>query len=105
MAALVNLLLAGVDLVLVSSLLVLAWCALRSEDLFRGCILFIVFGMVMALVWVRLRAPDVALAEAAIGSGITGALLLGALRRLAARATARGGDGFDEDAAAAADHD
>ena len=32
--------------------------------------------------WVRLGAPDVALTEAAIGSGLTGALLLGAAARL-----------------------
>jgi len=36
----------------------------------------------MALSWVRLDAPDVALAEAAIGAGLTGALLLAALARL-----------------------
>ena len=36
----------------------------------------------MALAWVRLSAPDVALAEAALGSGVTGALLLAALNRL-----------------------
>jgi uncharacterized MnhB-related membrane protein len=79
-ATLVSVLLTVVDLVFVFSLLVLAWFALWSRDLFRSCLLFITFGMVMALVWARLRAPDVALAEAAIGSGITGALLLAALR-------------------------
>ncbi len=51
-------------------------------DLFRAIVLFIAFGLLMALAWVRLDAPDVALAEAAIGAGLTGALLLGALARL-----------------------
>ncbi|MDQ3960682.1 MAG: DUF4040 domain-containing protein, partial [Pseudomonadota bacterium] len=36
----------------------------------------------MALAWVRLEAPDVALAEAAIDAGFTGALLLDALGHL-----------------------
>jgi uncharacterized MnhB-related membrane protein len=36
----------------------------------------------MALAWARLDAPDIALAEAAIGAGLTGALLLTALARL-----------------------
>jgi uncharacterized MnhB-related membrane protein len=43
-----------------------------------------IFGLLMALTWVRLDAPDIALAEAAIGAGLTGALLLdtiGYLRR------------------------
>jgi energy-converting hydrogenase B subunit D len=35
---------------------------------------------------VRLEAPDVALAEAAIGAGLTGALLLDALGHLRRRA-------------------
>ena len=32
----------------------------------------------MALAWVRLDAPDVALAEIAVSAGLTGALLLAA---------------------------
>ena len=64
------------------ALLWLAWRALRSPDLFTAIVLFIAFGLVMALAWVRLQAPDVALAEAAIGAGLTGALLLAALARL-----------------------
>jgi len=70
------------DVLLAASLLVLAWGALRSADLFKGIVLFVVFGLLMAVAWIRLRAPDIALAEAAIGSGVTGALLLAALARL-----------------------
>ena len=44
--------------------------------------LFVAFGMIVALVWARLGAPDLALAEAAIGAGLTGVLLLRAARRL-----------------------
>ncbi len=70
------------DTVLGLSLLWLAWRALNSADLFKAIVLFIAFGLLMALAWVRLNAPDVALAEAAIGAGLTGALLLAALARL-----------------------
>ena len=70
------------DIVLGSTLLWLAWRTLASEDLFKGIVLFIAFGLLMAFTWVRLDAPDVALAEAAIGAGLTGALLLAALARL-----------------------
>ena len=70
------------DIVLGFTLLWLAWRALASEDLFKGIVLFIAFGLLMALVWVRLDAPDIALAEAAIGAGLTGALLLAALAKL-----------------------
>jgi uncharacterized MnhB-related membrane protein len=63
-------------------LLWLAWQALACPDLFKAIVLFVVFGLLMALAWVRLDAPDVALAEAAIGAGLTGALLMAALARL-----------------------
>ena len=66
------------DGLLIATLLLLAWRALASRDLFTAIVVFIGFGLVMALVWVRLRAPDVALAEVAIGAGLTGALLLNA---------------------------
>lgn len=70
------------DVVLGLTLIWLAWRALVSQDLFKGIVLFIAFGLFMALAWVRLEAPDIALAEAAIGAGLTGALLLAALARL-----------------------
>lgn len=70
------------DAVLGLTLIWLAWRSLVSQDLFKGIVLFIAFGLLMALVWVRLQAPDIALAEAAIGAGLTGALLLSALARL-----------------------
>src|SRR5262249_23479735 len=45
---------------------------------------FVAYGLLLALVWVPLRAVDVALAEAAIGGGLSGVLLLGAAARAAA---------------------
>lgn len=68
------------DLVLAAMLIGLAWAALSSDDLRRGVVLFIAFGLLLAIVWARLHAPDLALAEAAIGAGLSGALLLVALR-------------------------
>mgnify|MGYP001827110002 CR=1 FL=1 len=74
--------LAALDALLVSILVGLAWGALESRDPRRAVVLFIAFGLVLALVWARLYAVDVALAEVAIGAGVTGALLLAALARL-----------------------
>ena len=70
------------DAVLVLLLLWLGWRALASADLFKAVVQFIVFGLLLSLAWVRLGAPDVALAEAAIGAGLAGALLLDTLARL-----------------------
>jgi len=70
------------DGLLVLALLATAAGALFSRDLFRAVVVFIAFGLLMAVVWVRLQAPDIALAEAAIGAGLTGVLLLDAVRHL-----------------------
>jgi len=72
------------DLMLATGLLVSGWRALATPRIDQAIVLFIVFGLLMTLAWARLSAPDIALAEAAIGAGLTGALLLdawGALKR------------------------
>jgi multisubunit Na+/H+ antiporter MnhB subunit len=69
------------DVVLALAVLGLAGCALFVRERITSVVFFLVFGLVLALVWARLGAPDVALAEAAIGAGLTGALLLDAVRR------------------------
>lgn len=70
------------DGLLVLLLLVLAWRALTISDMFQGVAMFIAFGALMGLIYVRLKAPDVALIEVAIGAGITGALFFDALGRM-----------------------
>jgi uncharacterized MnhB-related membrane protein len=70
------------DWVLLLILVVLAWRSLNDRDLFRAVVKFIALGLLLAVAWVRLGAPDVALAEAAVGSGLTGALILSAMLRM-----------------------
>lgn len=78
------------DLLLVAALLLSAWRALVAPAIDRAVVLFIVFGLLMTLAWARLSAPDIALAEAAIGAGLTGALLLDALGALGRRERKKG---------------
>jgi uncharacterized MnhB-related membrane protein len=73
------------DSILVLTLLVLAWRALAVSDLFHAAVLFIAFGLLTALAWARLAAPDLAIAEAAIGAGLTGVLLVHVVRTMEAR--------------------
>jgi uncharacterized MnhB-related membrane protein len=88
----------GLDGVLALIVLWLAWRSLSTVTLFHAVVLFIAFGLVLALVWARLAAVDVALAEVAIGAGVTGALLLAALVRLEPR-MGRGRASADSDGA------
>jgi multisubunit Na+/H+ antiporter MnhB subunit len=70
------------DIMLSFLLLLMAWGALYAPTRRDAMALFVAFGLVVALVWARLGAPDLALAEAAIGAGLTGVLLLQAARQL-----------------------
>ncbi len=84
-----------IDVVLAIGVLALAWTSLSGENLFRSIVLFVSFGLLVTMVWARLGAVDVAIAEAAIGAGITGALLLACWRRLQASRPDPGGGAAD----------
>ena len=58
-----------------------AWCVFAKRS-FAASVAFVSLGLLLTIVWVQLGAPDVALTEAALGSGLTGVLLLGASARL-----------------------
>jgi multisubunit Na+/H+ antiporter MnhB subunit len=58
-----------------------AWTVF-APGAFAATVGYVVYGLLLSLVWIRLFAVDVALTEAAIGSGVTGILLMGAAARL-----------------------
>ena len=65
-------------------LLILVICAIGAvwmRDLLGATMILTIYSLVMALVWVRLNAVDVAFTEAAVGAGITTVLLIAALSR------------------------
>jgi len=70
------------DIVLCAMILAAAAAAVAGPTLFGAVVFLIVYGVFTAIAWLRLGAIDVALAEAAIGAGLTGVLLLGALARV-----------------------
>ncbi len=66
---------------------VAAW-TIFAPGAFAATVGYVVYGLLLSLVWIRLFAVDVALTEAAIGSGVTGVLLIGAAARLRGAETA-----------------
>lgn len=54
-----------------------------ARTAYAAAVGWVAYGLVLSIVWVRLAAVDTALTEAALGSGLTGLLLLGAAARLA----------------------
>ena len=75
------------DALLAATVLAVAAWTIVARDTFAAVVGFVAYGLLLALVWVRLAAPDVAMTEAAIGGGVTGVLLLGAAARLRGMAT------------------
>jgi multisubunit Na+/H+ antiporter MnhB subunit len=63
-------------------LLALAAWTIVARDAFAAVAGFVAYGLLLTLAWVQLSGVDVALTEAAIGGGLTGALLIGAVARL-----------------------
>jgi len=80
------------DAIVATAAVALAAAVLLARDLRAAAMSFVAFGLLLALIWARLGAADVALAEAAIGAGVTGALLIDAAAQLAGPGR-RGGRG------------
>ena len=83
------------SLILESALLILliavALAAVLSKKLLTSVVLFMPFSTIMAFVWMLLAAPDLAITEASVGSGITTVMLIVILRRTGSM----GGDGSE----------
>lgn len=67
------------DALLAVALPTVALRALTAPQPSTAVALFIALGLLSAVSWARLAAPDLALVEAALGAGFTGALFGGAL--------------------------
>jgi energy-converting hydrogenase B subunit D len=65
-------------------LLFLIICAIgvaQIRDLLSAVILFSAFGLIMAIIWQQLSAPDVAMVEAALGTGVAALLMIAAISK------------------------
>lgn len=82
-----------VDGILALLIMGLALWITITRSAYGAAVGFMAYGLLAALAWVRLAAADVALTEAALGSGLTGLLLLGAAARLAPLEMARAAPG------------
>lgn len=68
-----------IDIVLLAFLAIVAVAVIRLRDLFAVVMLFGIYSLVSAGLFVTLDAPDVAFTEAAVGAGIATVLMLATL--------------------------
>lgn len=78
-----------IDFLLCICVLVIASAMFLVKQSFTAIVLFISLGLVITLCWIQLNAFDVAIAEAAIGAGLTGAMLLASWRKLSVETTVK----------------
>lgn len=69
----------AIDWAVLTLLILSAFMAIRMRDLLAATVILGIFSLIMALLYLLLDAPDVALTEAAVGAGITTVLFLGTL--------------------------
>ncbi len=53
-----------------------------TKKLLSACLIFMAQSLIMVLIWIILQAPDLAITEAAVGSGVSSLLFFLALRRI-----------------------
>ena len=67
---------------LLFSLIVCAICTALSKRVMTALIIFTSYSIIMSIVWLLLRSPDLAITEAAVGAGVDGVLFFLTLRKL-----------------------
>ena len=71
-----------VECILLLLLLVTGIAAPLQKHPLIMVISFTTFGLLMSVIWMLLRAPDLAITEAAVGTGVSGVLFYLTLRRI-----------------------
>ena len=71
-----------IEWLLLIFLIVCAIAVSISNNLLNSVIIFMSYSLVMAVIWVLLRSPDLAITEAAVGAGVTSVLFFLALRKI-----------------------
>ena len=68
-------------IILLLALIVCAVATAFSKKPMIMIIIFTAYSIIMSVVWVLLRSPDLAITEAAVGAGVTGVLFFLTLRK------------------------
>ena len=72
------------EIVLFIFLFVCAISVSFSKNLLNSIIIFMSYSLIMAIIWILLESPDLAITEAAVGAGITSVLFFVTLKKIQA---------------------
>lgn len=69
-------------IILLVFLLVCAIAVSFSKNLLISVVIYMVFSLIMAIIWLILESPDLAITEAAVGAGVTSILFFVTLKKI-----------------------
>ena len=84
------------NVLLLVFVLVCAVAVSLTRDLLTSLIIFMTQSLAMAVIWILLESPDLAVTEAAVGAGVTSLLMFVALKKIHA-IKGEGSDGKTEE--------
>ena len=82
------------NVILLLFIIVCAAAVAATRNLLSAVIIFMAQGLVLSVVWILLRSPDLAITEAAVGAGVSSILMFAALKKI--RAISGKGEQTDE---------
>ena len=71
-----------IEIILLCYVAIAAVTVCAMKPLLSSMIIFASYGIVMSIIWILLAAPDLAITEAAVGTGILGVLLFVVIKRI-----------------------
>ncbi len=72
------------NMILLLFIVVCAVAVAATKSLLSAVIIFMAQGLVVSIVWILLRSPDLAITEAAVGAGVSSILMFAALKKIRA---------------------
>ena len=70
------------ELILLGFLILCAISVSFSKNLLNSILIFMSYSLVMSIIWILLKSPDLAITEAAVGAGVTSLLFFTTLKKI-----------------------
>ena len=90
-------------IILLAALIICALAASFSKRLLVAVSIYMAFSLVMAVIWLILQSPDLAITEAAVGAGVTGMLFFILLKKIRSIQTTFRDEASGQDASSGGD--
>lgn len=68
--------------IMLAALVICAAAAPLCRRLLAAVIVYLAFSVILAVLWILLQSPDVAITEAAVGTGVSGILFFLTLKKI-----------------------